>query len=179
MNARTKEDIERHIAEITFVAKAVCNLNYDDPNGPLTRLLSTRGSIELGRGRRPKIVACGTDEKSLRKLVPRGVSLSCDLPIYEELTKIREVLFDDESDPCAAWVEFEGRHLPPQAARHYACREKRYQARRRHVTLFTNSGRLTQHHDAEQMDADSYIENACTQKQNKRRRRRTCSRSIF
>ena len=29
-------------------------------------------------------------------------------PIYEELTKIREVLFDDESDPCAgmcnSWV---------------------------------------------------------------------------
>ena len=68
-------------------------------------------------------------------------------------------------------MEFEGRHLPPQAARHYACRGKRYQARRRHVTLFTNSGRLTQHHDAEQMDADSYIENACTQKQNKRQRR--------
>ena len=35
MNARTKEDIERHIAEITFVAKAVCNLNYDDPNGSI------------------------------------------------------------------------------------------------------------------------------------------------
>ena len=89
-------------------------------------------------------------------------------PLYEEL---RGGQSTSNATTCAATVEFEGRHLPPQAARHYACQGKRYQARRRHVTLFTNSGRLTQHHDAEQMDADSYIENACTQKQNKRRRR--------